>query len=278
MWSVNCGKWVCESLLDRPLSQDGSPASAAWVAEMTIFRADLHVHTVLSPCADVEMIPPLIVQEALDHGINLIAITDHNASANIAAVQSAAQGSGLTVLPGMELQTREEVHTLCLFDTLSQVEALQSYVNAHLPPLQNRADFFGEQFVVDETGDFIRRETRLLLVSADITLNQAWEQVNQLGGLFIPAHIDRKSFGLLPVLGFVPPDLPIQALELSRHLSPADARQLYPFIASYPLFQSGDAHRLEEFLGSLELSLPDPSISAIARALQEQNRPSEPLG
>ncbi len=87
---------------------------------MQTVRADPHVHTVLSPCAGVEMIPPLIVQEALERGIRLIAITDHNASANIPAVMEAARGTGLTVLPGMELQTREEVHLLCLFDTLEQ--------------------------------------------------------------------------------------------------------------------------------------------------------------
>src|SRR5512143_1389353 len=106
---------------------------------MSTYRADLHVHTVLSPCADVEMIPPLIVEEALQRGIRLLAITDHNATANIAAVQkaaaaaSAAAGTELTILPGMELQTREEVHVLCLFDKLEQAFALQQWVDARLP-------------------------------------------------------------------------------------------------------------------------------------------------
>ncbi|MFN2305259.1 MAG: PHP domain-containing protein, partial [Anaerolineales bacterium] len=91
---------------------------------MKTFLAELHVHTVLSPCAGVEMIPPLIVQTALENGINLIAITDHNASENVDAVMKAAQGLDLTVLPGMELQTEEEVHSLCLFDTLDQLAQL----------------------------------------------------------------------------------------------------------------------------------------------------------
>ena len=52
------------------------------------------------------MIPPLIVDAALEMGITLIAVTDHNASANIVAVQKAAQKTELVVLPGMELQTR----------------------------------------------------------------------------------------------------------------------------------------------------------------------------
>ncbi|HHE71657.1 MAG TPA: PHP domain-containing protein, partial [Chloroflexi bacterium] len=83
---------------------------------MRAYRADLHIHTVLSACAEVEMIPPLIVAEALRKGLDILAITDHNATANAPAVRQAAEGTPLTVLLGMELQTREEVDVLCLFE------------------------------------------------------------------------------------------------------------------------------------------------------------------
>jgi hypothetical protein len=112
---------------------------------MQRFRADLHVHTVLSPCAAVEMIPPLIVQTALEQVIHIIAITDHNASANVAPVIEAAAGSNLTVLPGMEMQTQEEVHLLCLFEDLEQLKTWQHLVDAHLPQRFNNPDYFGEQ-------------------------------------------------------------------------------------------------------------------------------------
>src|SRR5512141_848639 len=125
---------------------------------MKQFRADLHVHTVLSPCADVEMIPPLIVQRALENNIDLIAITDHNASANVRAVQKAAGSTDLIVLAGMEVQSREDVHLLTLFETLDALEAWQEQVDNALPNLPNDPDYFGEQFIVDETGEFIRSE------------------------------------------------------------------------------------------------------------------------
>ncbi len=234
---------------------------------MPTFIAELHVHTVLSPCAEVEMIPPLIVRAAIDKGINLLAVTDHNASANAAAVIKCAHGTGLTVLPGMELQTREEVHLLCLFDSLDQVSAWQQIVDKHLPPIENNIEFFGEQFVVDETGDFVRRERQLLLTSSDLTLAQAVKTVSDLGGLAIPAHVDRKSFSLIANLGFVPPDVSVPALEISRRLSPAAARQQFPQIAGYPLVQNGDAHRLEELLGANKFSMNSPSIDEIRLAL-----------
>jgi len=233
---------------------------------MKKFRADLHVHTVLSPCAEVEMIPPLIVQEALERGIHLIAITDHNSTGNIRAVMDAAQDTDLTVLPGMELQTREEVHLLCLFETIEQAETWQKVVDSILPDLSNNPDFFGEQFIVDATGDFIRREERLLIVSAEIGLDDAAMQVHALGGFAIPAHVDRKAFSLIANLGLVPPGF--EVLEISRHLKPDEAAVRYPQIRSYPLIQSGDVHRLDEFLGACEFRIETPTLSEIRMALK----------
>jgi hypothetical protein len=213
------------------------------------------------------MIPPLIVETALERGIQLIAITDHNATANIASVQKAAAGKELVVWAGMELQTKEEVHVLCLFDTLEQSQALQDFVSSRLPAMENRPDYFGEQFVVDETGEFVRRETQLLLTSADITLKEAWEQVTSLGGLLIPAHVNRKAFGLIANLGLVPDDIPIQVLEISRHLDPENAASTFPQIKGYPLIQNGDVHRLEEFLGANEYHLEKPTIAELRLAV-----------
>jgi 3',5'-nucleoside bisphosphate phosphatase len=242
------------------------------VTAMKTFRAELHVHTVLSPCAEVEMIPPLIIQEAIERGISILAITDHNATANIGAVIKAAEGSGIAIFSGMELQTREEVHVLCLFDTLEQALALQGIVDKTMPALQNNPDYFGEQFVVDETGDFIRREETLLLTSSSMTLKQACETVGDLGGLLIPAHVNRKVFGLLPTLGFIPEELACNdVMEISRHITPEKAMSEFPQLKGKVLIQSGDVHRLDEFLGVNEFNLEKPTISELNYAFSKTN-------
>lgn len=235
--------------------------------KVRIYRADLHVHTVLSPCAEVEMIPPLIVAEALERGISLIAVTDHNASANIKAVQIAADNTGLHVFPGMEIQTREDVHSLCLFDSHDQITELQKIVDQTLPAIKNQPEHFGEQFIVDETGGFIRREERLLITSISLSLNEAFDLVTSLGGLFVPAHINRKTFGLIESLGFIPPEIPFPAVEISRHLSSDEARVSLPGIQDIPIVQNGDVHRLTDFLGSLRLEINTPTIAEIKMAL-----------
>lgn len=233
---------------------------------MRTFRADLHVHTVLSPCAEVEMIPPLIVQTALEKGIDLIAITDHNASANVRAVQKAAEGTPLTVLPGMEVQTREDVHLLTLFDSLEALETWQRAVDNALPDLPNQPEFFGEQFVVDETGEFVRSEPRLLLTSTSLSIDEIFTRVKAAGGLVIPAHVERTSYGLLPTLGLISENWALHALEISRHTLPEKASEMFPALCRYPLIQSGDVHQLESFLGTTIFTLEAPTLAEIRMA------------
>jgi 3',5'-nucleoside bisphosphate phosphatase len=236
---------------------------------MKKFRADLHVHTVLSPCAEVEMIPPLIVQQALEQKIDLIAITDHNASANVEAVQKAAKGTGLTVLPGMEVQSREDVHLLTLFETLDALNTWQKEVDASLPEKQNNSNLFGEQFVVDETGEFIRNEPRLLLTSTHFSIDEIFERVRALGGLVIPAHIERTTYGLLPTLGLISEKWNVSALEVSRRTTPEKAIETFPALRKYPFIQSGDVHRLDEFLGTTVFTLDSPTLMEIKMAFQK---------
>lgn len=233
---------------------------------MKNFRADLHVHTVLSPCAEVEMIPPLIVQTALERHIDLIAITDHNASANVRAVQKAAAGTGLTVLPGMEVQCREDVHLLTLFENMDNLEAWQAQVDEALPDQPNRPDFFGEQFVVDETGEFVREEPRLLASSLRLSIDEIFERVPALGGIVIPAHVERMTYGLFPTLGLISDKWQVLALEISRHTSPEKAAAAFPALQKYPLIQSGDVHRLNEFIGTTLFSLAAPTLLDIRMA------------
>jgi PHP family Zn ribbon phosphoesterase len=111
--------------------------------------------------------------------------------------------------------------------------------------------------------------SNLLWIQVEIlsALKAAWELVNQLGGLLIPAHVNRTVFGLLPVLGFVPEDIALEVLEISRQITPLQARQQYPQLEKYPLIQNGDAHQLEEILGVTTFTLHSPQISEIRLAI-----------
>jgi PHP family Zn ribbon phosphoesterase len=212
------------------------------------------------------MIPPLIIRSALDKHIDILAITDHNATANIGAVQEAAKNSGVTILAGMEVQTREEVHSLCIFESANQAETWQRIVNDHLPNIKNDREHFGEQFVVDKTGDFLRYEEQLLITSTNMSLEESWEKVNEIGGVMIPAHIDRKAYGLIAMLGLLPMDIHFSALEISHQITPDEAYRVYPFIRGHTLIQNGDAHRLDEIIGNTVFILEEPTLSEMMMA------------
>jgi PHP family Zn ribbon phosphoesterase len=235
------------------------------------YHVDLHIHTVLSACAEVEMIPPLIVEEALYKGLHVIAITDHNATGNVQAVIDAAAGTALVVLPGMELLTQEEVDVLCIFDTLAQAQAWQAQVDGWLLPLDNDAEHFGPQFVVDAAGDFVTEDTRMRKAPAKVGIEAAARAVHVLGGLVIPAHVERDVYGLLYVLGFWPPDLEADAAEVSHNLRPSQAYAQYPSLRDIPIITNSDAHFLD-WIGNTRTVfwLEDaPSVASLRSALRQ---------
>lgn len=231
------------------------------------FLADLHIHTVLSACAETEMLPEFIVERAQELDLGLIAVTDHNSAENAAAVLTAAEGTGVTVFPGMEVQTREEVHLLCLFDTLEQVVLWQEEVYAHLPPLKNDEDVFGMQVVLDAEGNVVGRNDRLLLVSTLLSMEEAVRRVHDLSGLCIPAHVDRPAYSVIANLGLIPPALGIAGVEISPLVGPQEARVRFPQLERYSLVAGGDAHRLREMVRRTTLRLAEATVAELSLAL-----------
>jgi 3',5'-nucleoside bisphosphate phosphatase len=238
--------------------------------ELHSVRIDLHVHTVASPCAEIEMLPSLIVERAVSLGSDCIAITDHNTAENVETVQRCALGKHLAIIPGMEVQTREEAHVLCLFDTLTQVLRWQEIVYAALPAIKNREDVFGAQLVVDENDQFVRMIDRLLLVATSLSVNQVVDKVTQLGGIVIAAHVDRQAYSLLTVLGFIPDDLGLVGLEISRAKRISEARIKYPQLQGWPLVTNSDAHRLSEMQTGMRMRMANASVQELGYAIGDQ--------
>ena len=234
---------------------------------MKFFTADLHIHTVHSACAETEMMPEFILERAQELGLTLIAVTDHNSAENAAAMLRAAEGSGITVLPGMEVQTREEVHMLCLFDTLEQVARWQEEVSAHLPRLKNKPEVFGTQVVLDAEGEPVGTDDRLLATSTSFSVDEVVQRVQRLNGLCIPCHVDRPAYSLIANLGFIPPDLQIKGVEISHLVGPKEAHERFPQLKHYSLIASGDAHRLKEMARRTTLKMAEPTVAELALAL-----------
>ncbi len=232
-----------------------------------VYRCSLHLHTCLSPCGDLDMHPASIVRECVRQGLDIIAVTDHNSSENVRYVQEAARARPLVVLPGMELCTREEVHVLAIFGRLEQLEALQETVYRHLSGL-NDERVFGVQAVVNELGEVEGFNEHLLIAAADISLNGAVDLIHGLGGIAVASHINREAFGVIGQLGFVPPEVPFDALEISSRIKVADFRRAHPELAAYTLVTSSDAHVTGDIARAFTLMfLEAPTFDEIRLAL-----------
>lgn len=231
------------------------------------FRADLHVHTCLSPCGDEEMRPSAIVVRARKKGLHVIAICDHNSTGNVGAVRRAGRREGLAVIGGVEISSAEEVHILGLFDEEESLSDVQRLVDENLSG-ENNPELFGRQYLCDENDAVVGREARLLIGATTMTVEGVVESIHRLGGLAVASHVDRESFSILGQLGFVPARLPIDALEVSPRCSVAEAKRRFAQIKDYPLVHSSDAHRLAE-IGTVwtAFSGDSPSVSELRMAL-----------
>jgi predicted metal-dependent phosphoesterase TrpH len=242
---------------------------------LTRFRGDLHIHTCLSPCADLTMSPKRVVEKAVKENLDMIGICDHNSAENVRAAIAAAAHKKITVLPGMEITTSEEVHIIALFDDPEPVLDLQRIVYEHLPPEENREDIFGEQIVANEFDEVEGYNKRLLMAATRLTVKKWAAEIHKRGGLVIAAHIDREACNsIIGQLGFIPPDLELDALEISSHTSPAHALERYPGIEKFPLISSSDAHYPEDIGRTASSFLLDahgtPGIREIRKAFKKQ--------
>ena len=208
------------------------------------YEADLHIHTLLSPCGAVEMIPSLIVAAAGMAGLDMIAITDHNSCENAGAVIEAAEISGIKALPGMEVQSVEGVHLLCLFEELGQAEQMQETIYAALPVVPGAAKFYDQQMIVDARDDFVSYCERAISVPTLMDIDTVFERVCSIGGIVVPSHIDRQSTGICGILGMLPESPDFEAVEISPNITTDEARAKHPSVGSRAILQGSDAHWL----------------------------------
>ncbi len=205
---------------------------------------DLHIHTALSPCAEEEMTPNNIVNMAMLKGLDFIAITDHNSAGNVKAVMECAEGKDIVVIPGMEVESMEEVHLLCLFPTLEAVQNMGNLVSSHLPGIKNRPEIFGEQKVYDKNDKIIGSEPKLLVTATALSLDKLKRETENMGGVIIPSHIDRNSYSILSNLGFIPRELNFTTVEISTNTKKEKLLTIYPYLEEYRAIYNSDAHCL----------------------------------
>ena len=230
---------------------------------------DLHLHSCLSPCGDKDMTPANIAGMAKLAGLSIVAVSDHNTTRNCRAFFECANKYELLAIPAMEVNTKEEVHVLCLLPSLAAAEDFDIFVSERLPAIKNRPDFFGDQIIMDSKDNVIGREERLLTSAADISIYEIVAVLGNYGGLAIPAHIDRSSNSVISNLGFVSKEMNFSVTEITRRGDPVALGADNAALRGKPYITNSDAHYLTDiFDAEYSLEIADFTIQSVLDAIK----------
>ena len=239
---------------------------------MQKFKADLHIHTVLSPCADLEMTPANIVESAKEAGLHIIGITDHNSTKNAKLVKRLAEKGGLFVLTGAEITTKEEIHCLAFFEKDEQLDEFQKYLDLNILKIPNPDGHFGYQPVVDEQDNILEMIPYYLGAALNKSITSIQNYVYELNGIFIPAHINRSRNGIFSQLGFIPRNLKFDAMGITGNTTENHVRKHYFLDDKISLIYNSDAHFLEQIGRNFSIfNMENIDFEEIKMALNQYN-------
>lgn len=214
------------------------------------------------------MTPANIVGMAAIKGLDVIAVTDHNSCKNCPAVLAAAREYGILAIPGMEINTSEEVHAVCLFEELEAAMDFDAYVYERLIAFPNKEEIFGRQLVYNEEDEICATVPNLLINAADISFEGLWELVQGFGGVMFPAHVDKTANSLISNLGFIPPDSKFSAAEVKDLGKLHGLKKSNPYLEGCIIISNSDAHYLEHIHEpELRLRVREKSARGVLEAL-----------
>lgn len=224
-----------------------------------MIRADLHIHSCLSPCGSLEMGPSTVVETLKAKGITHFAVTDHNSTRNVPAFVEVALKEGLVCIPGVEVTTTEEAHILCYFDTVESALAFGEILETTLLPLPLDPDKMGDQIVVNSDEEILDMPEMYLNVASSFTIEELVKKAGEYDALVVPAHVDKPLFSIISQLGFLPPES-FTAVEISA--GAFRAGKLMPY-GAMPTLSASDSHYTDG-LGSVyvEIDTDDPVHTA----------------
>lgn len=220
---------------------------------------DLHIHSALSPCADDDMTPNNIINMCRLKGLDIIAVADHNSDLNARAAACLAESAGLLLIPAIELTTAEDIHLLCFFESFENSGEFFKITEKNMLKIENKPEIFGRQIIYGQNDEVLGEYKNLLTVSSGMSIEAATIEVMRLGGVAIPAHIDRQYNSIISVLGEFDYTLGFRVVESKKKI-----------LDSLPYITNSDAHSLG-LIGEREnyLELDNLTIKAVLSALKE---------
>ena len=264
--------------LSTPSLRGAKAASSTFdlIMELHEYYVDLHIHSVLSPCADLEMGASDIVKKCRSEGISIIAVTDHNHVANFIALRDAVEsepGEPLLVLPGMEVQSMEDIHTVVIFPDEDTAYKYKDWLWQKMPEIKNKENKFGFQLIIDKDNNVLDQVEVLLIQGVMRSVDEISSEAMNLGCIVIMAHIDRPSFSYEAVLGPLPDEFQCNAVELSPLVTASEIPIWHKKYPHRTFIRSSDSHKLDQISRSrcCKMMLGELSFEEVRRALGNED-------
>jgi len=192
------------------------------------------------------MTPEEVLKKIISLGIDVFSITDHNAGFNCAAFGAAAKEKDIFFIPGIELQSSEEIHLLGYFP---DVWALETFCSSIVKPaliqgMKNDPLRFGNQLKIDSAGDVVEEEENMLSMPLSLSVDELVNRIHQFNGIAVAAHLDR-GFSVISQLGYMPPELKLDAVEIWNADKIGDIRSKFLKGSNLNIISSSDSHYLD---------------------------------
>ncbi len=239
------------------------------IYKMNEYKADIHLHSVLSPCGDLLMTAESVTERAKRIGIDIISLTDHNSAENAEIFQYYCEINNIMFIPGMEVETKEEIHVLTFFPDLTILKQWQEKVYNSLPEIKNDEEFFGPQIILDCNDKYSRKNDKMLAASVNMTLSEVIKESENLKGIAVPAHLDKKK-SIISQLGFIPDNLAVDTVEISKNSDPDTFRKKHNISEKINIIQNSDSHYLDDIASYITLVMKEKSFAEFSLALQSK--------
>lgn len=192
------------------------------------------------------MSPQLILKQAEKKKIDLISVTDHNTVTHSVLIHRLSKNSEIHTILGVELTSKEEVHLLGYFPDEKTIREMELKIKKCLPVLDNKPSFFGYQLVYDYYGKVIEVDHLLRQNALQIGLDDLVDFIHSIGGIAIPAHIERDYCGLISQIGFLDPQSNFDAVEVSQFQWVKQNYKCGDVLQGFPVISGSDSHFLED--------------------------------
>ncbi|MEA1885057.1 MAG: PHP domain-containing protein [Thermotogota bacterium] len=233
---------------------------------MQCYRADFHIHSCLSPCADITMTPNEVVKQLVEKHIDWAALTDHNTTRNLRPFESVFKAAGVAFLPGIEIQTVEDIHVLGYFPDVEAAQKAGKEVEEALPAIQIDPEKNGYQLTVDEQDEFQDMVLKPFGFPTTLTLDQTVALIRKFNGIPVYAHVER-AMGVIVQLGLIPQEPYDMACELYM---PSKYQEYASQFASRTVFSSSDSHNLDSFSeAKMMVKCKSRSFDELERAIKK---------